>query len=116
MAQRRDVLERCGAIAFEPLEPRLLLSGDVILSELMASNDSVLADGYGEYPDWIELRNLSPEPVDLTGWKLVDSDAEWVFPSVELAGGGYLVVFASDRNGQDPSGRWHTNFKLSAGG
>jgi len=116
MTQRRDVLEGSGAIAFEPLEPRLLLSGDVILSELMASNDSVLADGYGEYPDWIELRNLSPEPVDLTGWKLVDSDAEWVFPSVELAGGGYLVVFASDRNGQDPSGRWHTNFKLSAGG
>ena len=100
----------------ERLEPRLLLTGDVIISEFLASNEAVFADGYGEYRDWIELRNASPEPVDLTGWKLVDSDAQWPLPPIVLGVEEYVVFFASDRDGQDPAGYWHTNFKLSASG
>ena len=101
---------------FEALEPRLLLSGNVLISEFMADNGDTPLDGFGNSPDWIELQNTSTSPVDLTGWKLQDSGATWIFPAVTLPAQGYLLVFASDENGQDPAGYWHTNFKLDADG
>jgi len=104
-----------GAIV-EPLEARLLLSAQPVINEFMAINDDTIADGYGEHSDWIELHNPSTAAVDLTGWTLKDSDAEWVFPAVTIPAGGYLVVFASDRDTQDPGGCWHTNFKLTGDG
>ncbi len=100
----------------EPLEARLLLSAPPVISEFMAVNHDTFADGYGEYSDWIELHNPSTAAVDLTGWMLKDGDAEWVFPAVTIPAGGYLVVFASDNDTQDPAGYWHTNFKLTGDG
>src|SRR6185503_16434557 len=37
----------------------------VILNEFMASNTSTIADPQGEYDDWIELHNLTDQPVNL---------------------------------------------------
>ena len=101
---------------FEVLEPRLLLAGDVYISELMAVNGSTVADENGDFSDWIEVHNPTGEDVDLTGWRLADSDAEWAFPSMTLPAGERLMVFASDKNRRDPAGELHTNFKLSSGG
>ena len=100
----------------EQLEPRLLLSGNVIISEFVTDNADTLTDGFGKSPDWIELQNTSTSPVDLTGWKLEDGGATWTFPAVTLPAQGYLVVFASDKDVQDPLGYWHTNFKLTPDG
>ena len=87
----------------------------VYISELMAANRTQLQDEDGDWPDWIELYNGSASPVDLTGWALSDDDVnqrKWVFPSMTLQPGRYLVVFASgkDRRGD----ALHANFKLSA--
>ncbi|MBT3198999.1 MAG: hypothetical protein HN350_03695 [Phycisphaerales bacterium] len=110
----------------ELLEPRLLLSGSLVISEFMARNDTSLADGDGEYSDWLELHNPGAETVDLTNWSLEDSKDSWTFPAnTSLAPGEYMVLFAS--NGRetvesptnpylDPAGYLHTNFKLSGGG
>ena len=93
------------------------LDGPVI-SEVMSSNGSTLADEDGDHPDWIELYNPSGEPVDLAGYFLSDDDEEpdrWKLPSVTLEPGGFLVVFASGKDRDDPSGELHTDFRVAQG-
>jgi len=106
---------------FETLEARQLLAGDtLVISELMAANESTLADEDGDFSDWIELRNISDAPVSFEGWFLTD-DADdldkWELPAQSIGADQYLLVFAS---GKDRTGRagseLHTNFQLSAGG
>ncbi|MBI9019078.1 MAG: lamin tail domain-containing protein [Phycisphaerae bacterium] len=97
--------------------------GPIILSEFMASNDNTILDGDGNSSDWIELYNLSDQPVDISGWHLTDSANalnKWQFPdNTIIAPDDYLIVFASNQEPQpyvDSIGYLHTNFKLSASG
>jgi len=95
------------------------LPAEPVISEFLASNTRVRADSDGQFYDWIELHNPDAAPVDLAGWFLTD-DAKtlnkWEFPAVTLPAGGYLVVYASDKNRRDPTRELHTNFSLDADG
>ncbi len=109
--------------SIEQLEHRILLASDLpLISEFMASNDDTIRDGFGESPDWIEIRNPTNLEHDLAGWSLTDDPLDlgkWTFPdhvSSQLDPFEYLVVFASDRDTVDPANNLHTNFKISAGG
>ena len=88
-----------------------------VISEFMAANETTLADEDGDFSDWIEISNSADQPLDLAGYYLTDNSQvlnRWVFPSVILDPGEWLVVFAS---GKDRDvGELHTDFKLSAGG
>ena len=113
---------RRGYPHLEPLEPRMLLSAQPLISEFMASNDLTIADGDGKFSDWIEVSNPTAAPIDFDGWHLTD-DADnldkWTFPAVTLAPGEFLVVFASGQAVEDyvdPAGYLHTDFKLSSEG
>ncbi len=91
----------------------LTLNAAPLITEFMASNDSAIYDEDSDSPDWIEIHNPDPNPVDLNGYYLTDDPGEldkWQFPEVTLPAGGYLIVFASnkDRN----VGELHTNFRL----
>ena len=109
----------------ETLEPRLLLSGSLVISEFMASNNTTLADGDNEYSDWIEIYNPTDTAVDMAGWKLADNENDatpWVFPTggpldITLDPGEYLLVFASGQDEADypynDGTYYHTDFKLS---
>jgi hypothetical protein len=102
----------------EPMEPRLLLTGDLIISEFMADNTKTLKDKDGAYSDWLEICNTGVLPANLNGYYLTDSSGDltkWRFPSVTVPAGGYLVVFASNKN-ITTGAELHTNFKLGAGG
>jgi len=91
----------------------------ITISEFMASNRGTLADGNGNYSDWIEIENGGELAVNLAGWHLTDDPAnlrKWSFPVVTLAGGNHLVVFASGLGVPDAQGRLHTNFELGAEG
>ncbi|MBN2506659.1 MAG: lamin tail domain-containing protein [Verrucomicrobia bacterium] len=92
----------------------------VIVSEFMADNEHLdIRDDDDSREDWIEILNLGPVSVNLAGWFLTDDDGDltkWRFPSVNLAVGQYLVVWASEKDRRDPSKPLHTNFKLGAGG
>src|SRR4051812_46867976 len=73
----------------------------VRISEFMASNTQTLADEDGSYEDWIEIQNPSSTSVDLFNWALTDSSSkltEWRFPATNLPPGGYLIVFASNKD------------------
>ena len=102
--------------ALERLEPRLLLSGQPMISELMAINSTTLADEDGAYSDWLEIHNPDAAAVDLTGWKLKDGGNEWVFPGMSLGPGEFRVIFASGKDRRDPAGELHTNFSLKGSG
>lgn len=90
----------------------------VMLSELMPMNRSVLADGDGDFSDWIELYNGSSAAVNLEGYALTDRERlrKWVFPEVTLSPGQYMIVFASGKNRRTPGQELHTSFKLSGKG
>lgn len=89
------------------------------ITELMAANDLVLADEDGDFPDWIEIHNPASTVVSLAGYFLTD-DAQnlrkWRFPNVTIQAGGFLVVFASNKDRDGVPGELHTNFELSADG
>lgn len=90
-----------------------------VISELMASNSSTLADEDGNASDWIEIHNPDTNSVNLDGWYLTDDPAnltKWRFPATSIPAGGYLIVFASDENRASAGNELHTNFKLSSDG
>lgn len=91
------------------------------LTEFLARNDDGIEDEDGDREDWIEIHNVpGAGAVDLGGWALTDDAGElakWVFEAgTVIPDGGYLVVFASDKDRRVPTGTLHTNFKLSGGG
>ena len=91
----------------------------VIVSELMAANDSFLKDEDGDFSDWLELRNHGSEPVNLRGLHLTDDRNEtgkWALPELTLPAGGRQLVFASAKDRRNPDNQLHANFKLSAKG
>lgn len=96
-----------------------IAQAQVRISEFMASNTRTLLDEDGETSDWIELHNFSDTNVNLLGWYLTDNAAnlkKWIFPETNLPAGGYLVVFASNKNRRTPGKPLHTNFKLATEG
>lgn len=85
----------------------------VVISECMADNESSLADEDGAFSDWIELFNPTPFPVNLGGYHLTDDATDlvkWVIPSIELAAGQRVVLFASGKN---PPRLDHAPFRLN---
>jgi len=85
----------------------------------MASNSRTLADENGEYSDWIELANIGTNTVNLDGWYLTDDASDltkWQLPATNLNAGGFLIVFASNKDRRIPGTNLHTNFRLSTGG
>ena len=107
------VLALLGASSAGPL-----VAQDVVITEVMAINDGSIADENGETVDWAEIQNQGPTTVNLDGWFLTDEPAvgKWRFPSVEIPGGGFLIVFCSGKNRATEGEEPHTNFRLSGDG
>ena len=93
-------------------------SSAVVINEIMAKNVVTFADPQGQWDDWIELTNVSPETVDLSGMYLTDDPndpLQWSFPSgTTLAPGGFLLVWADGDEDDTPG--LHASFKLSSEG
>jgi hypothetical protein len=91
----------------------------VVINEIMADNTRTLEDPQEpqEFPDWIELYNPSPVPVNLGGMFLSDDPAEsqlYRIPDGVVIGAKGYLVFVAD--GEPEQGPLHTNFRLSKGG
>lgn len=92
---------------------------EFVISEMQSSNWSSLADGDGDFSDWIEIYNPGNEARSLTGYYLTDdfkAMTKWQFPDIQLEGRSYLVVFASGKNRNQVVGDLHTNFRLAEQG
>lgn len=92
-------------------------AANIVINEVMNNNSSVFPDEDGSFEDWIEFYNKGTVTVNLTGLKLRDLSPlpkTWVFPTVSMEPGEYLVVYCSDKNRLTYP--LHTNFKLSSSG
>jgi hypothetical protein len=73
--------------------------GDVVLNELLPN-----PGGADDDAEWVELYNRGTASVSLDGWILrwgtSSLTTAFVFPAVDLAGGGYVVAGGS-RSGAD---------------
>jgi len=99
------------------LDPNAILT-TVIISEFMASNGLIL-DEDGDDSDWIEIYNAGAADVNLAGWSLTDDEDDlnkWRFPATNLAGGQFMLVFASGKDRREAGRELHTSYNLSAGG
>ena len=91
---------------------------DIQINELLAINDLILGDDYGEFDDWIELINHGESPVELDGYYLTDNQnqlTKWPFPftNITIEPDSFLIIWCDN---DDEQGDLHTNFKLSSGG
>ncbi len=88
----------------------------VFISEFGAANRTIIKDEDGESSDWVEIFNAGTAAINLDGWRLTDDPkdlAKWKFPNVVVPSGGYLVVFASNKDRTADLAHLHTNFKLT---
>jgi len=89
---------------------------DLVLNELMASNDTTIQDEYYEFDDWAEISNCGIDDISLSGFYLTDDMAnpyKFAFPDTVIHPGEYFVVWIDDNSGQ---GSMHADFKLDADG
>ena len=85
------------AVALGAAAPLVSAQG-LVINEFVSNNRGGLPDEDGEYEDWIELHNRGASAVNLAGHGLSDSAGtpfKWVFPSVTLEPGGFLLVRAT---------------------
>ncbi|HEY9113996.1 MAG TPA: CotH kinase family protein, partial [Bacteroidales bacterium] len=62
------------------------------INEFMADNDGIIADGNGDYDDWIEIYNAESEPVWLGNKFLTDNltdPTKWQMPDYYMAPGEF---------------------------
>lgn len=104
-------------VFYYQIMPQFALSTDIVINELMASNDATAMDENEQYDDWIELYNKGNSAVDLTNWYLTDNAQnldKWAIPDgTILNADDYLIIWADEDSSQGPM---HANFKLSASG
>jgi hypothetical protein len=89
----------------------------LLVNEVMARNGSTVADGAGEFDDWIELVNPTQAPVDASGWFLTDDAGDptrWeIPPGTIVPPGGHLLIWA---DAEPHQGALHASFRISGSG
>ncbi len=123
-------IEKENTVTFEPssaefnpmsirIEPELATFSNILINEVMASNTKTILDHDNEYDDWIELRNVQSEPINLTGYYLSDNPKnpkKWQFPEGSIIQGEGLLIVWADEDHKSARDGIHTNFKLSKKG
>ena len=88
----------------------------LLITEVMTSNQTTIADAGGRFSDYIEIYNAGSEAADLAGYGLSDDPQDvlaWKFPQVAIEPGAYLLVFASGEGGAGTD-EVHTDFRISS--
>ncbi len=93
-----------------------MATGELVINEFMADNETTILDPDGENEDWIELYNNGNAPINLSGYYMsdkIDEPNKWVFPDITIEAHGYLIIWADED--VDQTGV-HADFKLSKSG
>ncbi len=94
---------------------------DLVINEYMATNDSTIADNFGNFEDWIEIYNPTSQAIDLGGLYLTDNLSEpdqYQIPdsdpdSTTIQANDFMLFWADS---DSEKGIHHLNFKLSQSG
>ena len=99
---------------------RALNPTGVYITEVMASNDETAASSTGDYTDWIEIYNASPDVVDLSGYGLSDNlgrARKWQFPDGTLImPGQHLLIWCDGNADANTPAEPHTTYGLAQAG
>ncbi len=90
-----------------------------MINEISATGAAGYLDADGEASDWIELTNNGGASEGLGGYFLTDDATEltrWQLPPIDLAPGGFVVIFASGKDRATAGAELHTNFSLDRSG
>ncbi|MER2600393.1 MAG: CotH kinase family protein [Caldilineales bacterium] len=121
------VLDDYGRAGYDPFAAPVLLhryrvgfqTSPVLITEFMADNENTIEDpdDPGEFPDWIEVTNVSTATVNLRNYSLTDNLQRptkfRIMADILLNPGQSLLFWADDETTQGPT---HTNFKLDKAG
>lgn len=74
-------------LGMQPLRNKIIISEIAWMGSVFSAND-----------EWIELRNISNSPVDLSGWQIIDKDEQIkiILTGTVLANGFYLLERTND--------------------
>lgn len=89
---------------------------DLIINEVMSSNNTYLPQNGGNYYDWIELYNNSDKTIKLSDYTIttdVDNINLYQLEDKELKPGEYYILMASGNINNSNSSYKHVNFKIS---
>ncbi len=90
----------------------------IIISEICAKNSAGIRSASGGFYDWIEISNISSEPIPLIDLYITNDEStpqKFKLPEILLAPGKCLLLFASASENPQ-SGEIHLPFKLSPEG
>ena len=90
--------------------------GDLVINEILAINDNVVQNEFGDYADWIELYNNTNSSLSTNELFITDDTTnllKWNIPDINIPANGYLILWADEKHNE---GIKHTNFKLANGG
>ncbi len=90
----------------------------LVISEVMASNQTAMPDENGQFSDWVEIWNSSDHPINLENVGLSDDELSisFLFPRMTIAAGERIVIIC-DKTNQAVAGKpLHAKFGLSTNG
>ena len=93
-----------------------VVKGPLIISEVMPSNCSYLMQSDSKYYDWVELTNISENPVDLGRYALSDDPSDlhkFSLPDVTLQAGESIVIICSGNTALTSNKYTHAPFTVS---
>ncbi len=95
-------------------------AGPLILNEVLSGNTKYAQEEDGHYYDWVEIKNISGQPVQLENYALTDNPsnkARFKFPAGELQPGGLKLVMLSGVMDTNVKKKYlNTSFRLNKEG
>ena len=98
---------------------RMTTQAEPVISEFVAKNLAGIVDEDAGHGDWVEIHNPTAVAQDMNGWYLTDSatnKTKWCFPAVTIEAGGFVLVWADNKNRRVPGSPLHANFALDNSG
>ena len=105
--------------------PALAFCG-LIINEVCSNNDTIASDFYGDFSDWIELKNTSSSSISLHSYCLTDNPTnlhKFRFPSGTVINPGQIIMVWGENDVNphpttvaDSLGEYHTSFSIQAEG
>lgn len=92
------------------------ISSDLIISEVMPSNAKYMIQDDGEYYDWVELKNVSENSIQLSNYALSNDPNElhkYNLPDVTLDPGECIVIICSGNMDLTTKKYYHAPFTIS---
>lgn len=98
-------------------EKNYTIPNDLIISEVMSSNNKYLPQNGGKYYDWIEFYNNTNNEITLSDYSIStnkNNDSLYRLPDVKLKSKQTYVLMASGNEEYSNKSYIHSNFKLSS--